>query len=160
MKGLTNQGCQEKILRCRHMHLVGRKLSNTELIWFYFLLFLVKVAEGNPWPLALIARENSQHLAMLPLVSSPNDVWEMSAEIPYWWYVTTQIWVVVLIGRAARKIWFNQLEALPRSGSWHVISIEFLRSFLKHHLAGKPVVVSPNVGCFLRLWPLLTAPCN
>ena len=56
------------------MHLVGRKLSNTELIWFYFLLFPVKVAEGNPWPLALIARENSQHLAMLPLVSSPNDV--------------------------------------------------------------------------------------
>ena len=24
-----------------------------------------------------------------------NDVWETSAEIPYWWRVTTQIWVVM-----------------------------------------------------------------
>ena len=30
-------------------------------------------------------------------------------------------------------------------------SMEFLCLFLRHHLAGKPVVVSPNVGCFLRL---------
>ena len=29
--------------------------------------------------------------------------------------------------------------------------IEFLGSFLGRHLAGKPVVASPNVGCFLRL---------
>ena len=40
-----------------------------------------------------LAWENSQHLAMLPLVSLPNDIWEMSAEILYWWSVTTQIWV-------------------------------------------------------------------
>ena len=43
-----------------------------------------------------LAWENSQHLAMLPLVSLPNDIWEMSAEILYWWSVTTQIWVVAL----------------------------------------------------------------
>ena len=29
--------------------------------------------------------------------------------------------------------------------------MEFLRSFLRRHLAGKLVVASPNVGCFLRL---------
>ena len=29
--------------------------------------------------------------------------------------------------------------------------MEFLRSFLRPPLAGKPVVASPNVGCFLRL---------
>ena len=29
--------------------------------------------------------------------------------------------------------------------------MEFLQSFLRNHLAGKPVVASPNVGCFLRL---------
>ena len=29
--------------------------------------------------------------------------------------------------------------------------MEFLRSFLRRHLAGKPVVASPNVGCFIRL---------
>ena len=45
-----------------------------------------------------------------------HDVWETSAEIPYWWRVTTQIWVVLLIGRVAREICFNQSKALPRSG--------------------------------------------
>ena len=34
-----------------------------------------------------------------------------------------------------------------------VISMEFLRSFLRRHLAGKRVVASQDVGCFLR-------PCN
>ena len=62
--------------------------------------------------------------------------WETSAEIPYWWRVSTQIWVVLLIGRAAQEIWFNQSEAQPRSGKWRVISMEFLRWFLRRHLAG------------------------
>ena len=30
--------------------------------------------------------------------------------------------------------------------------MEFLRSFLRRLLVGKPVVASPNVGCFLRLY--------
>ena len=29
--------------------------------------------------------------------------------------------------------------------------MDFLRSFLRRHLAGKPVVPSPNIGCFLML---------
>ena len=44
-----------------------------------------------------------QPMATLPLVSPPNDVWEASAEIPYWWRGTTHIWVVLLIGRVAWK---------------------------------------------------------
>ena len=99
----------------------------------------------------LLAWENSRHLATLPLLSPPNDVWEKSAEIPYWWRVTTQIGEVLLIGRATWEIWFNQSEALPRSGWWRVISMAFLHSFLTHHLVGKPVVALPNAGCFLRL---------
>ena len=63
----------------------------------------------------LLAWENSWHLATPALVFPRNDVWETSAEIPYWWRVTTQIWVVLLIGRA-REICFNQSEARPRSG--------------------------------------------
>ena len=39
----------------------------------------------------VLAWENSRHLATLPLVSSPNDVWETSTEIPYWWRVITQV---------------------------------------------------------------------
>ena len=52
--------------------------------------------------------EISQHFATLPLVSPRNDVWETSAEIPYWWRVTNHVWVVSLIGRTAREICFNQ----------------------------------------------------
>ena len=42
-----------------------------------------------------VAWANSRHLATLTLVSLPNDFWEMNAEIPYWWRVTTQIWEVM-----------------------------------------------------------------
>ena len=72
---------------------------------------------------------------------------------------------VVVISYWAQKFWpplggafdwlkqiINQLEALARSGCWHVISMEFLRSFLSRHFSWKPVVASPNVGCFLKLW--------
>ena len=93
-----------------------------------------------------LAWENSRHFATPPLVSPRNDVSETSAEIPYWCRTTTQIWVVFLIGRAAWEIYTTQI--------WRVISMEFLRSFLRRHLAGKPVVASPNVGCFLRLLKL------
>ena len=53
-----------------------------------------------------LAWENSRHSATLPLVFPRNDVWETSAEIPYWWRVSTQVWVVFLIVRAAREICF------------------------------------------------------
>ena len=96
------------------------------------------------------ALENSLHFETPPLVSLRNDV-ETSAEIPYWWRVTTQIWLVLLIGRAARKICFGQLYVLTRSGQWPFISMQFLRSFLRRHFAGKPVITAPNVNCFLRL---------
>ena len=41
-----------------------------------------------------------------PLEPSQNDVWVTSAEIPYWWRVTAQILVVLLIGW--KKIPTNQ----------------------------------------------------
>ena len=54
--------------------------------------------------------------------------------------------------------WLNQISPAARpirstTQIWVVrfISMEFLHSFLRRHLAGKPVVASPNVGCVLRL---------
>ena len=55
------------------------------------------------------------------------------------------------LASATWEIYFNQSETLARSGQWNVISMEFLRSFIRRHFAGKPVVVSQNDGCFLRL---------
>ena len=49
------------------------------------------------------------------LVSPPNDVRGTSAEIAYWWRVTTQIWVVLLIGWDKFPRWHDQSEEFPRS---------------------------------------------
>ena len=56
-------------------------------------------------------RENSRHFATSPLVSPRNDVWGTSAEIPYWWRVTTQNWVLLLIGWSKFPSRHDQSEA-------------------------------------------------
>ena len=47
--------------------------------------------------------------------------------------------------------WLKQISHVVWPIRSHIISVEFLRSFLRRHFAGKPVVVSQSVGCFLRL---------
>ena len=47
----------------------------------------------SPWP-----ETDSWHFAKPPLASLPNDVWETSAEIPYWYRRHFPIWIVLLIG--------------------------------------------------------------
>ena len=71
-------------------------------------------------------------------------VWETSAEIPYWWRVTTQIWLVLLIG------WGNCTSghSTTRSGWWHFISVEFLRLILRRHFAREPVLGVPKCQLF------------
>ena len=61
---------------------------------------------------------------------------------------TDDVSVVVLIGRIAWKICFNQSEALPRSGYSRVIAVEFLRLFVRRHFAGNPVVASRKCRLF------------
>ena len=65
--------------------------------------------------------------------------------------VSTQIWVVLLIGWIKFPTRYDLSESLPSSGWWHVVTMEFLNSFFRRFFAGKPVVASWNVGCFLRL---------
>ena len=57
------------------------------------------------WELSgfFVAWENNWHFAMLLLISLQN--------------VTTQIWLVPLIGWKILPTWYNQSEAQPRSGS-------------------------------------------
>ena len=109
------------------------------------------------WGLGVLARFTdvcslNSSLKKQPTLSPRNDVWETAAEILYWWRVTTQIWVVLLIGRAAMKLCFNQSEAPHRSGYCRSSVWEFLQSFLRRHFARKPVVGSWIVGLFLRIW--------
>ena len=50
-----------------------------------------------PYVTRTVAWENSHHFTTSPLVSLQNNVWETSAEIPYWWRIPKQTWVVLLI---------------------------------------------------------------
>ena len=94
-----------------------------------------------------LAWEKSWHLAKPPLVSPRNDVWEMSAELPYNAHLgSASDWSIV-----PQKHCFNQSEAQLPSGLWQVSSMEFLQSFLRHHFAEKLVIASRNGDCFLRL---------
>ena len=86
----------------------------------------------------LLAWENSRHLATLTMVSPPNDVWETSAEIPYWWRITTQIWLVLLIGLALGS---------DASSVWNFCA-HFSDVIWR---ANQQWVASPHVSCFLRL---------
>ena len=63
--------------------------------------------------------------------------------------ITTQMQVVLLIGwkYAASNQKHYPDPVVTR------ISMEFLGVFLSRLFAGKPVVASPNVGCFLRQVP-------
>ena len=88
-----------------------------------------------------LAWENSWHFATLPLVSPPNDIWETSTEIPYWWCTTTQIWVVLLIGWIKFPAWPTN-----QSGQWRVSSMEFLCSFLRRNLGGE------TSGSVIKCW--------
>ena len=52
--------------------------------------------------------------------------------------------------------WLNEISHTARpirspTKIWVVTRHQYGISFLKLHLAGKPEVASPNVGCFLRL---------
>ena len=97
-----------------------------------------------------VAWENRKHLATPPVVSSRNDAWKTSAEIPYPWRATAHIWVVLLIGRS--KFPTNQKQ-------WPDLSIG--KSSVGNFSACVSGVTSQgnqwwrNVGCFLRLGKLI-----
>ena len=76
----------------------------------------------------ILAWENSRHFETPPLVSPQNDVWETTAEIPYWWPITTRILVVFVIGWS--KLLTNQT---------HYSDLGSDASSVWNFCAGKPV---------------------
>ena len=111
------------------------------------LVFIFSLHEEVAW-------ENSRHFVTQPTASPRNNIWETGAEIPYWWQLS--------LPRSGYCFWLvetnfprnttNQ-KHFPDLGSDIVISMKFLRSFLRCHFTGKPLVTSRNIGCFLRLLP-------
>ena len=103
-------GPLETILHNKRFRVVSEQRKTEERLGTGFSVFAAQKWNKN------LAWEKSRHFATPPLVSPRIDVWETSAENPCWWRVTTLVWVVLLIGRAAWEIWFDQSEVLPRSG--------------------------------------------
>lgn len=86
--------------------------------------------------------------------SCKNNVWGKSAEIPFLWRMTTQNWVVLLIGlsRGLSNFSANQKHYSDLASSE---APSFLQMFFRHYFMGKPVVASRNFGtCFIRLYML------
>ena len=75
-----------------------------------------------------------------------NDVWGTREKIPYWCCDTIQIWVVLLIGHAVWETCFDHQKHYPDLGSDAPSVWNFC-----FHFARKPVAMSRNVTCFLKL---------
>ena len=98
------------IIRCKFFFLLfGRK----PITWPANNCLQIMVCHAQ----CRLAWENSRHLTTTPLVSPPNDVWETSSENPYWWRVTPQIWVGLLICRARGKFDSTNQKHYPDLGS-------------------------------------------
>ena len=78
-----------------------------------------------------------------------NDIWETSANIPYWWGVKTRSGECFWLAVPNRKFASTNQNTTQ---IWVVIHHQYgiLRVILRCHFSGKPVVSSRNDGCFLR----------
>ena len=83
---------------------------------------------------------NNRHLAMPPFFSLQSVVRGTSTEIPYWWCVTSLIWVALLICPAKSKIcfWTNQKHH-PYLGSNSSLVWNFC-GYSSNITSGQPVV--------------------
>ena len=91
----------------------------------------------------------SAGLVWEPLVFPPHDVRGASEEIPYWWLVTTHIWVVLLwlVVPRGKFASTNQKHSSYLDSDASGISVLNPQTLF----AGEPVVALRSVGRFLRL---------
>ena len=95
-RGVSSGG----VAKCR---LLSQADSTTDVIWIHTHLWVISIVL---WKTATLSYCLISSLRKQPTFGdATTDVWETSAEILYWWRVITQIWVVLLIGRAAWEIW-------------------------------------------------------
>ena len=146
-----------KLIRHSDEHFFFYFPINLLKLWQYFIqqLLTIRVApetiflKYSALNLVYISLRSgdSRHFTTPPLVCPRNDFSGTTADIPYWWRVTTQIRIRVLIG------WKFDLSNQKHNTDLVVafISMEFLRSFPRRHFEGKPMIAWRNFGCFLRL---------
>ena len=118
--------------------------------------------EGNRPPSLFLAWENSRHFVTATVVSPRNDVWQTSAEIPHWGRVTTQIWVVLLIGwsKFPTRQTHGRSKGLPTSG-WvtrHQCRISALVSQTSFRPETTGGVTKCRLFCLVTLFPFAFFP--
>ena len=106
------------------------------------------------WP-AMIAWEKNRHFLTSPLVSSRNDVWGRSADIPNWWRSLPRSGSCSWLAMSRRKFATANQKYYPDLGSEASSVWNFCARFSVRHFTEKTVVTSQNVDSFLRLalWP-------
>ena len=133
LKVLWNVACFLRLLKVTSFKCSSNAANVSDPVFLLFIISLTssltkknvkrgKTIECKPSHSRLGSR-CSRHTCSLrknpTLVSPWNDIWGRSPEIPYWWCVTTKIWVMPLIGENKFSSQHDQLvKALPRSG-WY-----------------------------------------
>ena len=96
-----------------------------------------------------ISWENSPHLATLPLVSPRNEVWETSAEIPYWSRVITHTWVILVFWLVMPR-----REFPSTSQTWLVTRHQYVISAIlpqtSFHREGSGGVAKQSIKCEIK----------
>ena len=110
-----------------------------------------------------VAWENTRHFAMPPTVSPWNDIWETSAEISYWWGVTTQwgsardwlkqISQVAQPIRSSTQIWVVTRHQYGISAlvSQTLFSREIVGGIAKCHLFSQPTITDKNARLIVNV---------
>ena len=116
---------------------------------------LGQVCKSTTWSIINISLKGSSWKAGLRIQTTYcntiygsllNDVWGSSTEIPCWWCVTTQIWVVFLIG------WSNCKPIRTTNQNWVVTrhQREIFEFVPQTSFYGETIGNMRNVGCFLH----------
>ena len=79
--------------------------------------------------------ENSRHFVTSRLFSPRNDDWARTAEIPYWWRVATQFWLVVSGEKFASTRSTNQILVVTRR-QYHGISAVVAQTSFRRETSG------------------------
>ena len=108
----------------------------------------------------LVAWENSRGFARSPLELSQNDVWVMSAEIPYWWRALPRSWYCFwLVETRENFVSTNQkhYQDLGSARHWYGISALVTQTSFCEGFARAQVATSRNVSLFSQATPLALA---
>ena len=95
---IVNYSFREQLQRSQCTIKVVPTRCSFRQIFFFKSNKITSITNETSTERPMFSLGNNPHFATPSLFCARNDIWETSAEIPYRWRVTTQIWAVLLIG--------------------------------------------------------------